>query len=121
MEIREVRGIFHFYYWRIPSEAVNKKYHLPLWFYLSEEVDIAFQHLWWIFSNKMLVNSIRQHATVQPDEQIFTIIGPALMSSANRVKGFLFEKETNGWLSNTVLLYPVDENISPLSLILYFY
>jgi hypothetical protein len=50
------------------------------------------------------------------NEQIFTIIGPALTSSANRVKGFLFEKETNRWLSNIVLFYSVDENIALFSL-----
>jgi hypothetical protein len=46
------------------------------------------------------------------DEQIFTIIGSALMSSAIRAKGFFIEKEINRWLSNTVLLYSVDENIT---------
>jgi hypothetical protein len=43
------------------------------------------------------------------------------MSSANRVKGFLFEKEINTWLSKIVLLYPVDENISLFSFTIYFY
>jgi hypothetical protein len=50
------------------------------------------------------------------NEKIFTIIGPALTSSANRVKGLLFEKKINRWLSNIVLLYSVDENISLISL-----
>ncbi len=54
------------------------------------------------------------------NEQSLTIIGPALMSSANRVKGFLFEKEINRWLSKPLLLYSVDENISLFSLTLYF-
>jgi hypothetical protein len=48
------------------------------------------------------------------NETIFTIIGPALTSSANRVQGLLFEKKINRWLSNIVLLYSVDENISLL-------
>jgi hypothetical protein len=52
MEIRYVMEIFRFHYWRIPSEAVNKNDHLPHWFYPSEEVDIAFQYLWWIFPTK---------------------------------------------------------------------
>jgi hypothetical protein len=52
MEIRYVIGVFQFHYWRIPSEAVNKNNHLPQWFYPTEEVDIAFQHLWWIFPTK---------------------------------------------------------------------
>ncbi len=55
------------------------------------------------------------------NEKVFTIIGPALTSSANRVKQFLSEKEINKWLSNKVLLYSVDENISLFSLTLYFY
>jgi hypothetical protein len=37
MEIRDVIGIFHFHYWRIPSEAVNKNNHLPQWFYPTEK------------------------------------------------------------------------------------
>ncbi len=49
-------------------------------------------------------------------EKIFTIIGQVITSSANRVKGFLFEKEINRWLSNIVLLYSVDENIALFSL-----
>jgi hypothetical protein len=50
------------------------------------------------------------------NEKFFTIIGPALTSSPNRVKGFLFEIEINRWLSNIVLLYSVDEIISLISL-----
>jgi hypothetical protein len=45
MKIRDVIVIFHFHYWRIPSEAVNKNNHLPQWFYPAEEVNIAFEHL----------------------------------------------------------------------------
>jgi hypothetical protein len=112
MEIREVIGIFHFQYWRISSEAVEKNNHLPQWFYISEEVDISFQHLWWIFPLICWYISLDRMDYLHHSEQIFTIISPALMSSANRVKGFLFEKEINRWLSNIVLLYYVDENIS---------
>jgi hypothetical protein len=50
------------------------------------------------------------------NEKIFTIIGPALTSSARRVKGLLIEKKINRWLSNIALLYSVDENISLISL-----
>jgi hypothetical protein len=50
------------------------------------------------------------------NEKMFTIIGPALTSSANTVKGFVFEKETNRWLSNIVLFYSVDENIALFNL-----
>jgi hypothetical protein len=54
------------------------------------------------------------------NDKIFTIIGPALASSANRVKGLLFGKKINRWLSNIVLLYSVDENISLISLTYFF-
>jgi hypothetical protein len=37
MEIRDVIGIFHNHYWRIPPEAVNKNNHLPQLFYPSEK------------------------------------------------------------------------------------
>jgi hypothetical protein len=53
MEIRDMIVIFHFHYWRIPSEAVNKNNHLPQWFYPTQEVDIAFQHLCWIFQQNV--------------------------------------------------------------------
>jgi hypothetical protein len=53
------------------------------------------------------------------NEQIFTVVRPALISSANRVKRLLFEKEINRWLSNIVLLYSVDENKSLFSLTLF--
>jgi hypothetical protein len=116
MEIRDVIGIFHFHYGRIPSEAVNKNNHLPQWFYPSEEVDIAFQHLWWIFQTKCCYIPLNRMDYLHQDGQIFTIIAPALTSSASRVMGFLFEKEMNRWLSNIVLFYSVDENISFSSL-----
>jgi hypothetical protein len=94
MEIRDVIGIFHFHYWRIPSEAVNKNNHLPQWFYPTEEVDIAFQHLWWIFPTKCWYIPLYRMDYLHHNEKIFTIIGPALISSANRVKGLLFEKKS---------------------------
>jgi hypothetical protein len=119
MEIRDVIGIFHFHYWRISSEAVNKNNHLLQWFYLSEEVDIAFQHLWCIFPTKCWKIPLDRMDYLHHNEQIFNIIGPALTSSAKRVEG-LFEKEINRWLSNIVLFYSVDKNISLFSLTYFF-
>jgi hypothetical protein len=94
MEIRDVIGIFHFHYCRIPSEAVNKNNHLPQWFYPTEEVDIAFQHLWWISPTKCWSIPLYRVDYLHHNEKIFTFIGPALTSSANRVKGLQFEKKS---------------------------